>query len=139
MSSNEVKKNILSIYKRMIILSKAITNKTQKADILKQIRDQFRTNIDQNDPEKINKLIQDANSSLSYLRIISPKIRSEKQDGFTKIVFSNNNNENENKTIRKAVSNWTGKNMDPDSVSRHYAGLKRAGFKNNSHVKGGLF
>ena len=44
------------------------------------------------------------------------------------------------KTVsRKAVSNWTGKNMDPDAVARHYAGLKRAGFKDNTHAKGGFF
>jgi hypothetical protein len=29
--------------------------------------------------------------------------------------------------------------MDPDSVKRHYDGLKRAGFKNNRDVNGPLF
>ena len=36
----------------------------------------------------------------------------------------------------KAVSNWHGGNMDPDSVAKHSAQLTRMGFKNNSHAKG---
>jgi len=36
----------------------------------------------------------------------------------------------------KAMTNWDGKNMDPDSVSRHYRGLNRAGFVDNNHAKG---
>ena len=36
----------------------------------------------------------------------------------------------------RPVSNWTGSNMDPDSVKRHYRGLQRAGFKDHAQVQG---
>ena len=36
-------------------------------------------------------------------------------------------------------TNWNGSNLDPDSVRRHYQGLKRAGFRDNTHAKGGMF
>jgi len=37
---------------------------------------------------------------------------------------------------RKAVSNWDGKNLDPEAVQRHRQQLRRAGFENNAHAKG---
>ena len=36
-------------------------------------------------------------------------------------------------------SNWSGNNLDPDSVTRHRNSLTRAGFRDNNHAKGGLF
>jgi hypothetical protein len=36
----------------------------------------------------------------------------------------------------RVVSNWSGKNMDPDSIKRHKQQLNRAGFVNNGHAKG---
>jgi len=39
--------------------------------------------------------------------------------------------------LKKArTTNWDGNNMDPCSMKRHFGGLKRAGFQNNSHAKG---
>jgi hypothetical protein len=39
-------------------------------------------------------------------------------------------------TGHRVVSNWNGKNLDPESVSRHRKQLHRSGFVNNSHAKG---
>lgn len=39
-------------------------------------------------------------------------------------------------TGTKAVSNWHGGNLDPDSVSKHQHLLKRAGYKSHSDAKG---
>lgn len=44
--------------------------------------------------------------------------------------------ENESNLGRKAVSNWNGSNMDPDSVARHKSQLSRMGFRDNAHAKG---
>ena len=47
-----------------------------------------------------------------------------------------NNSETPKAMTFRPVSNWTGSNMDPDSVKRHWHTLKRAGFKNHQHVQG---
>ena len=74
-----------------------------------------------------------ANSALGYLKIVTPKSsHGKKQEGKTTVTFG----ESKYTDNGKAVSNWTGKNMDPDSVKRHQNTLKRAGFKNNSDAKG---
>ena len=36
----------------------------------------------------------------------------------------------------KPVTNWTGSNINPDSLARHNASLKRMGFRDNAHAKG---
>ena len=36
----------------------------------------------------------------------------------------------------RVISNWDGKNLDPDSVKQHNHQLKRMGYLNNSHAKG---
>mmetsp|Transcript_5073 Transcript_5073/g.12844 ORF Transcript_5073/g.12844 Transcript_5073/m.12844 type:complete len:198 (-) Transcript_5073:169-762(-) len=36
----------------------------------------------------------------------------------------------------RVVSNWDGKNLDPEQVKRHNHHLKRLGFRNNGHAKG---
>mmetsp|Transcript_5072 Transcript_5072/g.12843 ORF Transcript_5072/g.12843 Transcript_5072/m.12843 type:complete len:198 (-) Transcript_5072:403-996(-) len=36
----------------------------------------------------------------------------------------------------RVVSNWDGKNLDPEQVKRHNHHLKRLGFRNNAHAKG---
>lgn len=37
---------------------------------------------------------------------------------------------------RARYTNWTGGNLDPDSVARHQHLLGRAGFRDNAHAKG---
>lgn len=110
----------------------------------------------ENDDEKIKKLIDKAKSSLGYLKIVTPKISNRStngQSGVTKIVMGDEDDKftqgklhknilgMANKNVyagstRKAYSNWTGANMDPDSTARHYRSLRRAGFKDNADAKG---
>lgn len=79
-------------------------------------------------------------STLGYLRISTPKRKGSHQ-----LTESEKEKlkEDAKKESEKAgpikfrpTSNWTGNNMDPDSVSRHYRSLKRAGFSDNNHAKG---
>ena len=86
------------------------------------------------DPDRVQELIKKANSTIGYLKIITPRTSRRKDDvqqGATTIVFGEGG-----KLGPKAVTNWHGGNMDPDSVKRHYQGLKRAGFKSNADAKG---
>lgn len=106
----------------------------KRADQIQMIKLEFRRNHQEHDPARIDELLKRANSNLGYLRIVTPR-RAAEQQGVTRIVFG----DADPARPAKAVSNWTGRNMDPDSVKRHYNSLKRAGFSDNRSVKGALF
>lgn len=117
----------------MMRLAKSMPRQ-QRDGILQQIRLEFRKSADIDDTESVSALLDKAASSLSYMKIVAPrKAPSKNQQGYTRITFGGPKNA---KRPDKAVSNWTGNNLDPDSVARHYHGLKRAGFRNNSDMKG---
>ena len=63
------------------------------------------------------------------------KQRRKGQPGVTTYVYRGEGAEEGGKAtlVNKGgvVSNWSGNNLDPCSVKRHYAGLRRAGFVNN--------
>lgn len=123
----------LTLYKNLLKLAKSLPLKTRQDSILK-IKAEFRKHSHEVNPDEVHKLIKHAESTLGYLKIVTPK-SSSSQSGRTKIIFGTA----DNLTTTKAVSNWTGNNMDPDAVKRHYQGLKRAGYRNNSEAKGGFF
>ena len=83
---------------------------------------------------RIYELVKKANSSLGYLKIITPRTQKS-QTGITKIVLNENSNDTKSSYF-KPTSNWSGTNLDPCSVKRHQNSLKRAGFKNNADAKG---
>jgi len=132
-----IRKNVLNSYKNMLKLCKKLPVSKQ-TDIRKQIKDAFRNNSNETNSTKIKELVAKAQSSLGYLKIITPK-STPNGDGHTKIVFNSSQSSKSNGT--KAMSNWTGKNLDPDSVKRHYDTLKRMGYKDNNQPKGpmGIF
>ena len=74
-----------------------------------------------------------ADSSLSYLKMSTPRAPETPQNGAYTVRFGDDKSTGKRSL---AVSNWTGSNMDPDSVKRHYRSLDRAGFKSNAHMKG---
>ena len=125
-----IRNNVLGVYKNMLKLA-ATLPEPRKSSSLLEIRKQFRAHKEISAAE-IQQLLEKANSSLGYLKIICPrsKVTTGNQTGVTRIVFGSTDKG------RKAVSNWTGSNMDPDSVKRHYQGLKRAGFTDNRSAKG---
>ena len=128
--------NVIGVYRRMLRLSRTMTPEAKRIEAMTMIRKEFRTHKEENSEERISELLAKANSSLGYLKIVSPKTsdKSNKQSGQTRIVFGSGGEKGQ-----KAVSNWTGSNQDPDQVKRHYNGLKRAGFTDNRSVVGGLF
>lgn len=95
---------------------------------------------------RIQKLLESARNSLGYLRMVTPRRpdrgSSESSDGGGRyrIVYKDGqavvDGENEPMAGRKAVSNWHGGNLDPDSVTRHKSQLSRMGFRDNAHAKG---
>lgn len=140
-TSNEVRKNVLHMYKNLIKLSKTISIEKQRNQTLNTIRKEFRKYNDtstNNANINIDELLKKANSNLNYLKMITPKSKQHQDEGAVNTKLTNNKTDI-NKNSRRPVSNWTGNNMDPDSVRRHYNSLKRAGFRDNNHAKGGMF
>ena len=94
-----------------------------------------RKHADAADPATIEKLLGKANSTLGYLRIVSPRgARQGPQQGVTRITFGPTGAEAARPG--KAVSNWSGSNVDPDALKRHQRSLSRAGFKGHRDAKG---
>eukprot|EP00602_Paraphysomonas_sp_CaronLab_P007235 CAMPEP_0185035254 /NCGR_PEP_ID=MMETSP1103-20130426/26325_1 /TAXON_ID=36769 /ORGANISM="Paraphysomonas bandaiensis, Strain Caron Lab Isolate" /LENGTH=70 /DNA_ID=CAMNT_0027572257 /DNA_START=154 /DNA_END=363 /DNA_ORIENTATION=+ len=62
--------------------------------------------------------------------------KNNSDSGVTRLRFGPTDPSNEHKTVHPVVTNWTGKNLDPDSVKKHYHQLNRMGYKNNREVKG---
>jgi hypothetical protein len=109
--------------------------------------------------ESLEQRLVKAEERVSFLRMITPKsahrnINSSRTTTTTpnssygsssssggKWVYKDGKRyENVQGTLRdstgRVVSNWDGKNLDPDSVKRHNHQLKRLGFRNNAHAKG---
>jgi hypothetical protein len=121
--------NSLILYRKLLKLANNLPSDKRTSSI-QRIKEEFRKNASQTDSKTIEDLLKYAQSSLGYLKIVTPK-RQMNQNGQSKVVFGV-----QAKFDGKAVSNWTGNNMDPDAVKRHYNSLKRAGFKTNQDAKG---
>lgn len=100
--------------------------------------------------ETIEKRIKSADERISFLKMITPKTATIRQQessststgsGGGRWIYKNGQRlENVDGTLRdqngRVVSNWDGKNLDPENVKRHNNHLKRLGFRNNQHAKG---
>ena len=86
-SSSDVRKNILSAYKKLLILAKFM-QEPKKSESICQIREQFRRNSAAEDTSKITEMLKKANSSISFMKMITPKPNTIGQSGVTRIVFS---------------------------------------------------
>ena len=123
--------NVLSKYRQLLKGASKLPDSSKRQEALTEVRKQFRANSEIGS-EEVAALLDKANSSLGYLKIITPRGRQESQTGVTKLVFGPETGP----SGRKATTNWTGSNLDPDSVRRHQNILKRAGFKDNKTAKG---
>ena len=63
---------IRQLYKELIIVSKRLPAE-QQAATLQEIRTTFRQHVNETDPAVIEKLVKQANSRLSFLKMITPK------------------------------------------------------------------
>ena len=128
--------NVIGVYRNMLRLVRRMNPDAKKLETLALIQKEFRSNALEQDPGRVATLLGKANSTIGYLKIISPKSSTSGQTGRTKIVFGSDGTKGSKK---KVVSNWSSSNPDPDSVARHYSQLKRAGFTDNKSVIGSLF
>jgi hypothetical protein len=119
----------------MLKLSKTLIPVEKRLPTSKLIKDEFRKNFNEKDEIKIAKLLKRADSSLSYLKMTTPRDTDIPQNGAYRVDMHGESQRGDKKGNRP-ISNWTPTNMDPDSVARHDRSLKRAGFKSNSDMKG---
>lgn len=104
---------------------------------------------------RVRALLEKASSTLGYLKMVTPRRRTggadaaaadettaaaaEERDGRVRIVYKNGEGRIDGGAEareRARYTNWTGSNMDPDSVARHQHQLGRMGFRDNAHAKG---
>ena len=127
---------ILKAYKNVIIQLRTLPTKL-RTNISTKVKSDFRKEVktENFNEESFDKLIKKIQSSIAYTKMISPRTHTG-QTGHTRMQFGTESNGKGGSRIKKAHTNWHGSNMDPDSVSRHFHGLKRAGFSGNAHAKG---
>ena len=125
--------NVLVVYKNLLRLAGSLpVDKRQES--IQLIKQEFRRNVEA-EPALLPQLLEKANSTLGYLKIVTPKsARKQAQQGITKIMFGTGDDIQKNGA--KVMSNWTGSNVDPDALKRHHHGIKRAGFKSHKDAKG---
>ena len=104
---------------------------------LNELRTQFRRPLAKE--ETLEKRLKKAHDRASFLRITTAKTKPRGETG--RWIYKDGQRLTYEKgTLRdgsgRVVSNWDGKNLDPDSVKRHRYQLNRAGFVNNLHAKG---
>ena len=126
-------KEALRIYRGMLKMTRSMQSK-DKENIIQQIRQGFRNSLNVTDPSELQKTIEKANSTLGYLKMVTPKSCSNQVGTFRKVYIKSSCDDIVGG--KKAVTNWHGGNLDPDSRARHFKQLERAGFKNNAHAKG---
>lgn len=154
MSQPEV---VINTYRSLAKLVRRLPEK-QQTGAWTQLRDGYRKHASESCPDKISELIQEAGKKIAFLRIITPKDmwrtttsevvggetaaqQETTQSGVTRWVYRSSGEKDANgkPIMRKSgrvVSSYDGKNLDPCSVNRHNAQLKRMGFANNLHAKG---
>lgn len=87
---------------------------------------------------KVKELLRQAESRLSFLKIVTPKNRVGSA-GETRAVYRDGKvmeGEQARQRDKARHSNWDGRNLDPDSVRKHTQNLARAGFANHRQVIG---
>lgn len=103
---------------------------------MSEIRSAFRRPL--NGP--IEERTKEAQAKISFLRITMPKTNTKCRGNSGVWLYKDGEKiEAGQGTVRagsRVHTNWDGKNLDPESVTRHRQQLKRAGFVNNTHAKG---
>jgi hypothetical protein len=90
---------------------------------------------------RISSQFNSAMSSLGFLRMSTPRSRTSHTPTAAEVEAASSNSTTKSPSTAAGVfnrphTNWHGSNLDPDSVSRHKAQLKRMRFRDNAHAKG---
>lgn len=144
-----------SLYRQLLHLSEQLPNRVKRIEAVNLVRNRFRAEVASAaaNPESVDvmKLAADAESRLGFLKMLTPRAAHRKSSeelgsGTTKIFYAKGEKLDANEAAKVGANvpryerarwtNWTGSNLDPDSVARHTQLLHRAGFRDNQHAKG---
>ena len=133
MATNQVRQK----YKTLAQLIQRLPDNNTREKGWSELRESFRKPLASG--ESLEDRLKKADERESFLRIITPKDRPMNQSGRWiykdgKLVQGHSGTKRDGSG--RVVSNWDGKNLDPESVKRHNQQLRRAGFVNNAHAKG---
>ena len=132
--------NVRRIYRELYHIARQQAQQhTKNGDMppLKELRNGFRRPIAEG--ESVEKRLAEAESRLSFLRITTTKLKPRGESGVwvyqngQRVAGATATSRGDGKGV---VSNWDGKNLDPQAVTTHRKQLRRAGFVNNAHAKG---
>lgn len=128
---------VRKIYRELLHVAKQ--QKGSAEATLSELRTKFRRPLAEKETVEVR--LKEAQDRLSFLKISSVKGKPRGQSKSGRWIYKDGERlENVEGTIRdskgRVISNWDGKNLDPESVKRHRQQLTRAGFVNNAHAKG---
>jgi len=127
----------LRVYRSLLRLAGTMPE-AKRAAVVAQAREELAFFRELRDEQEIEKRLELFESKVAFLRMQTPKLGLA-QRGRSRIVYRRDGTKDEGRGTprdKARVTNCDGSNMDPDSVTRHYHGLKRAGFTSNAHAKG---
>ncbi|CEG48668.1 Complex 1 LYR protein [Plasmopara halstedii] len=114
------------LYKKLLRLAQNLPQSKRQSSI-DQIRREFRCHEDLTDPKEVSEFIQRAQSSLSYLKIITP--RTESNTGVQRFIYRNGQRVNAADFEKKGNENARWKTQDMEAgYKRHHQLLRRQYF-----------
>ena len=109
-------KNVVHVYRSMLKCVMRMP-KDQRERNLSLIKEGFREGKNVSDGSKAEELLKKAQSSLGYLKIVTPRRKSDGQSGHTHMVFGEESNSSSKSTFgRKPHTNWTGALLKHSSI-----------------------
>lgn len=136
-----------SLYRHLLHLSRRIPDPQRRKQAVANVQERFREHWGIQDEDKQIGFREEALSRIGFLKMMTPtsQHRLETSEGqarakSTRLILRDGKwvevPTGGLKPDRASHTNWDGKNLDPDSVSRHRYLLSRAGFQDNAHAKG---
>jgi hypothetical protein len=143
--------SIRKAYRELAHIIRQFPDAAKRASSMQELRSQFKAPLKQgggSDAEEEAELqarLKQALDRAAFLKITTVKSKPRQGDA-GRWLYKNGQRLNVNDaeaqpSLRqghhsRVVSNWDGKNLDPQSVSTHRKQLHRSGFVNNLHAKG---
>jgi hypothetical protein len=129
---------VLRVYKQLLMQASRLPQ-AESAAAVSAIREGFRSHAGENE-EQVGTLLQEAQSRLSFIKMVTPRHSRVEQSAPKKVLYMDDGKAVEgsqgHRRSRAAHSNWSGSNLDPDSVKTHQRSLDRAGFGSHAQVHG---
>ncbi|KAG6972423.1 hypothetical protein JG687_00001461 [Phytophthora cactorum] len=122
----EAARELRPLYKKLLRLAQSLPEPKRQSSI-DQIRREFRSHGDLSDSKEVSALIQRAQSSLSYLKIVTP--RAESNTGVQRYIYRNGQRVNAAEFEEKGEENARWKTQDVEGgLRRHHQLLRRQYF-----------